>query len=98
MTYDVVFHPDVGNFCHNADFKKFVCDTAIDGVNKVMAENKEKLSHDYKVLKHINCKGIAPHKMMMKDPVGNANELLKNMDPSKAKAKLQKDVEAMVKH
>lgn len=57
MTYDVVFHRDVSNFCHMPEFKKFVADTALDGVNRVLAENKEKLSADYKVLKHINCKG-----------------------------------------
>ena len=56
MTYDVVFHPDVNRFLQNVDFKKFVADTAIDGVNRIMAEHKEKLSSDYKMMKHINCK------------------------------------------
>lgn len=98
MTYDCVFHPDVAQFCNsNADFKKFACDTAIDGVNKVVMENKEKISSDYKVLKHINCKGERPHQMMMKSPEAMQNELLKNMDPSKAGTKLQKEVEGMVK-
>ena len=60
MTYDVVFHGDVANFLVYPDFKKFVADTAIDGVNRVLSENKEKLSADYKILKHINCKGVAP--------------------------------------
>jgi len=57
MTYDVVFHSDIANFVVQADFKKFVADTAVDGVNRVLAENKEKLSADYKIMKHINCKG-----------------------------------------
>lgn len=43
-TYDVVFHIDVANFITSTDFKKFVCDTAIDGVNRVLAEHKEKCS------------------------------------------------------
>jgi hypothetical protein len=57
MTYDVVFHTDVANFQAMPEFKKFVADTAIDGVNRILAENKEKLSADYKIMKHINCKG-----------------------------------------
>ena len=60
MTYDVVFHEDVNRFVSNLDFKKFVADTAIDGVNRIMAEHKEKLSSDYKIMKHINCKGVRP--------------------------------------
>jgi hypothetical protein len=88
MTYDCVFHPDVANFCVNPDFKKFACDTAIDGVNKVVMEHKEKVSHDYKVLKHINCKGERPHQMMMKSKEAMKNDLLKNMDLGSAETKL----------
>jgi len=57
MTYDVVFHRDVSNFIYMPEFKKFVSDTAIDGVNRCLAEQKEKLSADYKIMKHIGCKG-----------------------------------------
>ena len=42
------------------EFKKFVADTAIDGVNRVLMENKEKVYSDYKILKHVNCKGEKP--------------------------------------
>jgi len=66
MTYDVVFHPDVAKCSVYPEFKKFVADTAIDGVNKVVAENKEKVSSDYKILKHITCKGERPNKMLVK--------------------------------
>lgn len=52
-TFDIVFHTDIGNFVKHPDFKKFVSDTAIDGVNKVLAEHKEKCSSDYKILKHL---------------------------------------------
>lgn len=71
MTYDVVFHQDVARFIHNTDFKKFVADTAIDGVNRIMAENKEKLSLDYKLMKHINCKGVRPQLMAIKQELEN---------------------------
>ena len=96
-TYDVVFHPDVQRFCVHDEFKKFVCDTAIDGVNRVCADNKEKVSSDYKILKHINCKGVRPNKMMVKTKATEANELLKNMDLSKQDTKLQKEIEEMRK-
>lgn len=94
MTYDCVFHPDVSKFCIYPEFKKFTCDTAIDGVNKVVVENKEKISTDYKVLKHINCKGERPHQMMFKEV--NKNPLLANMDLNNVKTKLQKETEAIV--
>lgn len=94
MTYDCVFHPDVANFCQwNPEFKKFAADTAIDGVNKVIAENKEKMSTDYKILKHIQCKGERPNKMMVKTAATEANSLLANMDLSKHGTKLQKEIE-----
>ena len=67
-----------------------MADTAIDGVNRVLAENKEKVSLDYKILKHINCKGVAPQLMTVKTK--RANPLLENMDMSKAETKLQKDI------
>ena len=88
MTYDVVFHPDVEKFTIYPEFKKFACDTAIDGIKKVVAENKEKVSNDYKILKHINCKGERPNKMLVKTRKTQENELLKNMDLSKTESKL----------
>jgi len=91
MTYDVVFHDDVRKFTTNEEFKKFVADTAVDGVNKVLAENKEKASSDYKILKHMACKGEKPQLMTVK--VKDAqNALIGNMDISKAESKLQKDI------
>ena len=38
MTYDVVFNGEVSKFLRNIEFQKFVADTAIDGVNRVLAE------------------------------------------------------------
>ena len=91
MTYDVVFNPDVAQFLRMAEFKKFVADTAIDGVNRVLAEHKEKISADYKILKHINCKGVRPQMMTIKSK--NANPLIQNIDMSKQETKLQKDIQ-----
>lgn len=72
-----------------------MADTAIDGVNRVVAEAKEKVSNDYKILKHINVKGERPNKMMVKTKATQANELLKNMDLSKVDTKLQKEINEM---
>jgi predicted lysophospholipase L1 biosynthesis ABC-type transport system permease subunit len=91
MTYDVVFHDDVRQFLRNEDFKKFVADTALDGVNRVLAEHKEKVSPDYKIMKHVNCKGERPQLMTVKNKDA-ANPLIGNMDLSKAESKLQKDI------
>lgn len=66
-------------------------------MNRVVAENKEKISADYKILKHINCKGERPNKMLVKTKKTQENELLKNMDMSKSGSKLQKEVEGMIK-
>lgn len=49
-TYDIVFHSDIQKFLLHSEFKKFVSDTAIDGVQRVCAEDKETVSSDYKVL------------------------------------------------
>lgn len=92
MTYDVVFHRDVANFIYMPEFKKFVADTAIDGCNRVLAENKEKISADYKILKHIQCKGHGGKPQLMTVRVETENELLNNMDMSKRETKLQKDI------
>lgn len=97
MTYDVVFNSDVANFIVMPEFKKFVADTAIDGVNRVMAQNKEKLSSDYKIMKHINCKGHGGKPQLMTVRVKTDNELINNMDMNKQETKLQKDINNQVK-
>ena len=83
MTYDVVFNTDVANFIVMPEFKKFVADTAIDGVNRFLAENKEKLSSDYKIMKHINCKGHGGKPQLMTIKIETGNDLLNNIDMSK---------------
>ena len=53
--YDIVFHNDVMKFLIHEEFKKFVADTAIDGITRVLAEHSEKVSTDYKIMKNMNC-------------------------------------------
>lgn len=95
-TYDVVFSTDIGNFLlQSSDFKKFVADTAIDGVNRVLAEHKEKCSTDYKIMKNLKCKGGEPGLLQIRVDTTN-NPLLKNIDVDQHETKLQKDITSQV--
>jgi len=83
----VVFHSDIGNFLLTSpEFKKFVADTAIDGVNRVLSEHKEKCSTDYKILKNLMCKGGEPGLLQVK--IETKNPLLSNADVDKHETKL----------
>lgn len=86
-TYDVVFSTEIGNFLLQAsEFKKFVADTAIDGVNRVLSEHKEKCSTDYKIMKNLKCKGGEPGLLQIR--VETVNPLLKNLDVDQHETKL----------
>ena len=93
--YDVVFSSDVMKWLIHKDFKKFVADTAIDGVHRVLAQDKEKISSDYKIMQNMNCKGGEPSLMTVK--VEQNNPLLQNLDIDKTKTKLQKDIDKVKK-
>jgi dynein assembly factor 2 len=58
-TYDVVFHPKAIELANgNLAFKKFVCDTAIEGINnQILSKEEEKISKDL-VIKKFNYKGL----------------------------------------
>ena len=58
-TYDVVFNPKAIELANgNLAFKKFVCDTAIEGINnQILAKEEEKISKDF-IIKKFNYKGI----------------------------------------
>ena len=88
--YDVVFHDEVKSYLQYEEFQKFVADTALDGVSRVLAEDQEKISRDYKVMKNLKCKGGEPGLMTIK--VDNDNPLLKNLDVNKMKSKLEKEI------
>lgn len=77
-------------FLVHDEFQKFVADTAIDGIRQVMAENKEKMSTDYKIMKNMTCKGGEPSLMTIK--VSTGNPLLDNINVDKTKSKLEKDI------
>lgn len=91
-TYDVVFHPEVISMAmlYKNEFLKFVCDTAVEGVSKVLTQENEKLSKDYKVLNKLRCKGGQPASITIK--VQSDNPIIDSMDPSKHETKLQKEI------
>ena len=89
--YDVVFNSDVQQYCYHDEFKKFVADTAIDGVSQVLSETKEKISRDYKIMKQLDCKGGEPGLMTMKVKTGNP--LVDNMEIDNVKTRLEKEIE-----
>lgn len=91
-TYDVVFHPEVISMAmlYKNEFLKFVCDTAVEGVSKVLTQENEKLSKDYKVLNKLRCKGGQPASITIK--VQSENPIIDSMDPSKHETKLQKEI------
>ena len=59
-TFDVVFNPKAITLANeNIAFKKFVCDTAINGINnQLLAKTEEKISGDFVVKSKINYKGL----------------------------------------
>ena len=77
-------------FLIHPEFKKFVADTALDGITRVLAENSEKVSTDYKIMKNMNCKGGEPSLMTIK--VKTDNPLIDNIDIDNTETKLQKEI------
>jgi len=67
-----------------------VCDTAVDGIGKVLAETKESISKDYKLMQSLRCKGGKPASITVK--VETENPILNSLDVAKHKTKLEKDV------
>ena len=94
MTYDVVFHPDAitMGFLGGAQVHKFICDTAVDGVNRVLAMTKEHLSKDYKLMKNLRCKGGKPASLTVK--MNDDESALANADVEKHQTAMQKELTA----
>jgi dynein assembly factor 2 len=58
ITYDIAFHPEAIEKSKNMGFKKFVADTAINGINNnLLKENSEKISNDYVIITKYEYKG-----------------------------------------
>ena len=68
------------------EYKKFVADTAIEGIHQVLQENKEKISRDYKIMQNLDCKGGEPSLMTIK--IKTDNPLIDNMDLDNVETRL----------
>ena len=90
-TYDVVFHNDIQKMILHVEFKKFVADTAIDGISQVLAEDKEKISRDYRIMNKLTCKGDEPSLMTIR--VNTGDPLIDNMELDTVDTRLQKEIE-----
>jgi hypothetical protein len=89
-TFDVIFNPEVLKMIalYKSSFLHFVCDTAIDGVNRVVVQDHEKVSNDYKVMRNLKCKGGKPAGITVK--IDSSNPIINAIDPSKHETNLQK--------
>jgi len=66
MTVDIIFNTKCKASTRFEEFKKMLCDTAIDAVNTYMKEYNEKASQNYKLLKKMKYKGGEPEFILMK--------------------------------
>lgn len=57
----------------------------------MLAENKEKISRDYKIMKHMICKGDEPAMMTIR--ISTGNPLIDNMNLENVETRLQKEIE-----
>jgi hypothetical protein len=67
-----------------------VCDTAVEGIGKVLASNKETISKDYKIMQNLRCKGGKPASITVK--IETDNPLINSLDPSQHQTTLEKDI------
>ena len=94
-TYDVVFNPKAIELANgNLAFKKFVCDTAIEGINnQILAKEEEKISKDF-VMKKFNYKGLEVSYVNVHTL--NKGEMDDRKEPSEFhKAQVMKEVEKL---
>jgi len=76
MAVDVIFNTKCKEPIHREEFKKMLCDTAIEGVNTYLKEYTEKASLSYKVLSKMKYKGGIPELILMKKKPGEGQSAL----------------------
>jgi hypothetical protein len=93
--YDVVFHPDAIKYANqNISFKNYVCESAINGVNKnILKSQNEKISSDY-LIKSYLYKGTEV--AMINVHSLHSKELDSRIEPTENyKTQVQKEIEGM---
>ncbi len=66
MAVDIIFNSKCKASVQFEEFRKMLCDTAVDAVNTLIKEYNEKASQNYKLLKKLKYKGGVPEFILMK--------------------------------
>ncbi|MDR3582201.1 MAG: hypothetical protein P4L67_02915 [Candidatus Pacebacteria bacterium] len=66
MAIDIIFNSKCAGLSRFEEFKKMMCDTAIEGINTFFKEYHEKASQNYKLLKKLQYKGGVPEFILAK--------------------------------
>jgi hypothetical protein len=66
MTVDIIFNTKCVAMARFDEFRKMLCDMAIDAINTFLKEYNEKASQNYKVLKKLKYKGGTPEFILVK--------------------------------
>jgi hypothetical protein len=96
MTFDVIFNPLAIKLANdNMAFKKFVCDTAINGINNnILKPSGEKISGDFILKNKLHYKG--KEVALMNVHSLTAGQLDSRMEPSdEHKTSIQKEIDSM---
>ena len=95
QTFDVVFNPLAFELSKKyLEFKKFMCDNAVSGINsKLLSLNKEEASMDYELVSEFKYKGMEVALMNVYGLVNNSEYINKLEDAKDYKTKIMKDIE-----
>lgn len=95
-TFDVAFNPEALKRAEeNMGFKKFICDTAINGINNnILKQAQEKISNDYILKIQLKYKGKEMALMNINSASTDKNELKSQLEPNENyKTQIQKEID-----
>eukprot|EP01022_Parablepharisma_sp_SALTPOND_P015577 TRINITY_DN2214_c1_g1_i1.p1 TRINITY_DN2214_c1_g1~~TRINITY_DN2214_c1_g1_i1.p1 ORF type:complete len:741 (-),score=129.72 TRINITY_DN2214_c1_g1_i1:2848-5070(-) len=93
MAVDIIFNTKCKVSIRFDEFKKMLCDTAIDAVNTFLKEYNEKASQNYKLLKKLKYKGGVPEFILMKKrPAEGTSALSENLKTDSHMPQLMKEL------
>ena len=80
MSVDIIFNTKCRTSAQFPEFRKMLCDTALDAVNRYLKEYTEKASQNYKLLSKMKYKGGTPEFILMKKrPTEGQSALSENL-------------------
>lgn len=96
-TFDVAFNPEaIRKGEENLAFKKFICDTAINGINNnILKSSNEKISNDYVLKTKINYKG-KEISLMNINTIAQKEQFKNQLEPNENyKTQIQKEIDEL---